>query len=205
MTIFIIFLTAAISIVCFYNRKIFGRLSLKPYDVVHNRQWYRVVTHGFVHADWMHLLVNMLVFWSFSRVVIGIFTMQFHAGMSTDPNIRFSVLYLGGLVVASIYDVFTHKDNPRYTSVGASGAVSAVVFASIFYAPLSKIYIMGLLPLPAIVFGVLYLAYEAYSARKGGGHINHHAHIFGAIFGFIFPVLTGGFSQFNFFLNGLGL
>ena len=122
-----------------------------------------------------------------------------------DPNIKFSLLYFGGIVFASIYDIRKYKDNPYYTSIGASGAVSAVVFTSIFYAPLSKIYLMGLLPLPAVVFGILYVGYEAYSARRGGGNVNHHAHIFGAIYGFIFPMLTGGMSQLRFFTDGLGL
>lgn len=205
MGTFIIFLTVAISVVCFYNRAVFDKLSLKPYYVVRRNQWHRVVTHGFVHADWTHLLVNMLVFWSFARVVMAMFSHQYHAGMSMDPNIKFSLLYFGGIVFASVYDVAKYRDNPYYTSVGASGAVSAVVFTSIFYAPLSKIYLMGLLPLPAFVFGILYIVYEAYSARRGGGNVNHHAHIFGAVYGFIFPVLTGGMSQFRFFTEGLGL
>ncbi len=205
MTLFIIFITAAISVVCFSNRAAFDRLSLKPYNVVRRGQWYRVVTHGFVHADWTHLLVNMLVFWSFARVVMATFAGQFHAGISMEPNLKFSLLYFGGLIFASIYDLSKRRDDPYYTSVGASGAVSAVVFTSIFYSPLSKIYLMGVLPMPAVVFGILYIGYEAYSARRGGGHVNHHAHIFGAMYGFIFPMLTGGGSQINFFLNGLGL
>lgn len=205
MSTFIIFLTVAISVVCFYNGRLFDRLSLKPYQAVHNHQWYRIITHGFVHGDWMHLIVNMLVFWSFSSVVLYVFRGQYYAGMAMDPNIKFSLLYFGGLVVASAYDIAKRKDNPYYTTIGASGAVSAVVFTSIFYAPLSKIYLMGIIPMPAILFGVLYIAFEAYSARRGGGNVNHHAHMFGAIYGFVFPVLTGGPSQMSFFLNGLGL
>lgn len=205
MIALIIFLTVAVSAVCFSNRRLFDMFSLKPYEVAHRNQWYRIVTHGFVHGDWVHLLVNMFVFWSFARVVLSFFTAQYKAGMTLTPNAKFALLYFGGLVIASAYDVVKRRDNPYFTSVGASGAVSAVVFTSIFYAPLSKIYLMAVLPMPAIVFGLAYLAFEAYAARRGGDHINHHAHIFGAIYGFIFPVLTGGMKQLDFFINGLGL
>lgn len=205
MTVLIIFLTAIVSVLCFYNRTLFDRLELKPYDVVHRSQWYRVLTHGFVHADWIHLLINMLVFWSFGDFVMRLFTSQHQAGASMDPNLKFVLLYFGGMVVASIYDLVKRRDNPYYASVGASGAVMAVVFCSIFYSPLSKIYIMGIIPMWAILFGVLYLGYEIYSSRRMGDNINHNAHIFGAVYGFVFPMLTSGFSEIKYFTGGLGL
>lgn len=202
MTTLIIFLTVIISVLCFNNPRLFDKLDLRPYDVVHRRQWYRIVTHGFVHADWMHLIVNMLVFWSFASYVLQLFAAQHQAGMSMDANLKFVLLYFGGMVAASIYDVVKRRDDPRYASVGASGAVSAVVFTSIFYSPLSKILLMGIIPLYAILFGVLYVGFEVYSARRGGDNVNHNAHLFGAAYGFIFPMLTGGFSEIKFFING---
>ena len=202
MTTLIIFLTIIISILCFNNRRLFDKLDLKPYYVVRRKQWYRIITHGFVHGDWMHLIVNMIVFWSFAKYVEHMFVVQHQAGMSTDPNLKFILLYFGGMIIAAIYDIVKYKDSPYYASVGASGAVSAIVFTSIFYAPMSKILLMGIIPLPAIIFGLLYLAFEIYSAKKGGDNINHNAHIIGAIYGFLFPMLTGGFSQIRFFFNG---
>ncbi|MCC8036344.1 MAG: rhomboid family intramembrane serine protease [Rikenellaceae bacterium] len=198
----LIIITAGVSILCFRDRRIFDRLALKPYIIVRSNQWDRMITHGFVHADWIHLLVNMLVFWSFGRFVIHIFEIQYAQGISVAARPRFLLLYFGGLIAASVYDVVTHRNNPYYTSIGASGAVSAVVFTSVFLSPMSRIYLMGAIPMPAIVFALLYIGYETYSARRGGGKINHHAHIFGAVYGFIFPMLTGGISQLNIFLDG---
>jgi membrane associated rhomboid family serine protease len=204
MIIFIVFVTAAVSLACFYNQRLFDSLSLRPFEVVKHGQWWRLITHGFVHGGWAHLLINMWGFWSFATAVLAVFTGQFHAGMAMEANLRFCILYFGGMVFASIYDVIKRHNDPNYASVGASGAVSAVVFTSIFYAPLSKIYMMGILPMPAVVFGVLYIVYEAYSARQQGDNVNHHAHIFGAIYGFLFPVVTGG-GDMSYFFRGLGL
>lgn len=202
MVVLIIFVTVAVSLLCFANQRIFNGLSLQPWLVAKKQQWYRIITHGFVHANWPHLLVNMLVFWSFGAAVMRWFSLQAQAG-GMDANLRFILLYFGGLIAASIYDIIKWRDNPRFVSVGASGAVSAVVFASIFVAPLSKIYIMGVLPLPGILFGVLYIAYESWSSRNTADHINHHAHLFGSLYGFIFPMLTG--TSFDIFLRGFGI
>ncbi len=201
MVLLIIIVTAGISVLCFRDRRLFDRLALKPYYIVHRRQWDRMVSHGFVHGDWTHLLVNMFVFWSFGEFVLRVFEYQAETGVSFGANARFILLYFGGIIAASVYDVIKYRNNPYYTSIGASGAVSAVVFTSVFISPLSKIYLMGILPMPGILFGLLYIAYETYSARKGQGRINHHAHIFGAVYGFLFPVLTAGVSQVEIFLN----
>lgn len=205
MVYLIIFLTAVVSAACFGNTRLRESLMLRPYVMTRRGQWYRLITHGFVHADWMHLIVNMLVFWSFGGYVVSLFKMQAQGGAAMDANLRFLLLYLGGLVAASLYDVIKRRDNPNFASIGASGAVSAVVFTSIFYNPLGKILLMGIIPLPAVLFGLLYIGYESYAARRTGDGINHHAHLFGALYGFIFPLLTQGFSQFDIFLRGLGL
>lgn len=201
VNIFII-ITVIVSLLCFRNRRLFDRLSLKPYLVWRLKQYDRLITHGFVHGDLTHLLVNVFVFWSFGTFVMHAFRTQYFEGLSVKPEIRFLLLYLGGIVAASLYDVIKKKDNPYYTSVGASGGVSAIVFTSVFLSPMSKIYLMAVIPMPAILFAVMYIAYESWSAKQGKGRINHHAHIFGAIYGFVFPILTGGFSQINILLDG---
>ena len=179
----LIIITAVISIVCFSNYQLFERLSLKPYRVVQHQEWWRIITHGFVHADWIHLLVNMFTFWSFGGYIESAF------GYLGFGKWAFLTLYFGGMIAASISDVIRYRNAEWYTSIGASGAVSAVLFAAIFLNPWDKILLFAVIPIPGILFGVLYLAYCQYMARQGGDNINHNAHFYGAVFGFIFPIL----------------
>lgn len=177
----IIIITIIVSMLCFRNRDLFYRLSLNPYNITRRNQWERVLTHAFVHADYMHLFINMLVLWSFGR------QMEMVAGMLGGArNYWFMALYIGGIVVSSIPDIIKYKDNPYYNSIGASGAVSAVVFSSIFITPWKSILLFGVIPIPSIIFGALYIWYENYSSRHSNDNINHNAHIWGAIYGFIF-------------------
>lgn len=179
----LIIVTAAVSIVCFNKYQLFERLSLKPYRVVQHQEWWRIITHGFVHADWIHLLVNMFTFWSFGGYIETAFE---YLGFG---KWAFLTLYFGGMVAASISDIIRYRNAEWYTSIGASGAVSAVLFAAIFLNPWDKILLFAIIPIPGILFGVLYLAYCQYMARQGGDNINHNAHFYGAVFGFVFPIL----------------
>ena len=176
--------TIGVSLLCFNNRGVFYRLSLNPYSIVKKHQWDRVITHGFVHADYMHLLINMLVMWSFGRYMESFFSV-FRPDLTA---VLFSALYFGGMIAACIPDIIKYRNNPYYNSIGASGAVSALVFASIFINPWGKLLIMGVIPMPSIIFGACYLWYESYMGRRGGDNINPGAHIWGAIYGFIFPI-----------------
>lgn len=183
ITYLIIGLTAVTSFLCFQDQQKMVRLAMIPYRVRRNREWYRLLSHGFVHADMMHLLVNMFTFWSFGQYMESMFK---YAGLG---EWSFLALYFGGMIVASLYDVFKRGDDPYYLSIGASGAVSAVLFSSIFFNPWGLIYFFAFLPVPGIVFGVLYLVYCQYMARRAGDHINHNAHFYGAVYGFLFPLL----------------
>lgn len=194
----IIAVTVAVSFVCFGNAALFDKLSLKPYRVVRAGEWYRVITHGFVHADWMHLFVNMFTFWSFGQYIEQAFRY-----MGFGPW-AFIVLYMGGMVIASAGDVVRYRNAPWYTSIGASGAVSAVLFSAIFLNPWDKILLFAAIPVPGILFGVLYLAYCQYMARRGGDNINHNAHFYGAVYGFVFPVFLEP-HLFRVFLSHFGL
>lgn len=178
----IIAITGVVSIICFSNNQLFDKLSLKPYRVVHAREWYRVITHGFVHADWMHLFVNMFTFWSFGQYIESAFQ---YLGFG---KYAFLLLYFGGVVVASVNDLIRYRNATWYTSIGASGAVSAVLFTAIFLSPWDKILLFAVIPIPGILFGVLYLAYCQYMARRSGDNINHNAHFYGAVYGFLFPI-----------------
>ncbi len=189
-TIFIVLVTALISYGAFQRYDVFEKLLLSPYRTFHGQQWYRLITHGFVHADWVHLIINMLVLFSFGRSVENIFSQLEGYGVVGNGKIMFLVLYVSGLVVASLSSLFKHKDTPQYRSVGASGAVAAVVFTHIFFQPWSKLYFWAVLPIPGIVFGLLYLGYAHYMSRKPGhDNINHDAHFYGAVYGLIFPLL----------------
>ena len=189
MTYILIFITCVVSVACFRDRRLFDRLALIPYRVAHDRQWYRVLTHGFVHGDTMHLVINMFVLLSFGLSVERLFRGYAQAGTISNVYLAFGLLYFGGMVAASLYDLVKRRDDPRYVSIGASGAVSAVVFASVFFSPWSKIYLFGVLPIPGIIFALLYVLYSQYMGRRQGDNINHFAHLCGGLFGFVFPVL----------------
>lgn len=184
ITIWIIIATAAFSIFAFERRDIFERFLLSPYMVIQRKEWYRVITHGFLHSDWLHLIINMLVLYSFGRYIEGTFQ-----AFTSNWVFHFLALYFGGMIVASVPSLAKYRNQYGYRSVGASGAVSAVLFAFIFFAPWEKILFMAVIPVPSIIFGVLYLAYSSYMGRKGGGNIDHDAHIWGAVFGFLYPLV----------------
>ncbi len=196
-TYLLIGLTALVSWFCFSNQTLFLKLALVPYRVAQNKEWYRVVTHGFVHADMMHLFVNLFTFWSFGTYIEQTFGMLgYGAG-------AFAGLYFGGMVVASISDLVKRRRDPYYLSIGASGAVSAVLFSYILFKPLGMIYFFAVLPVPAVLFGVLYLVYCQYMGKRGGDNINHNAHFYGAIYGFLYPLLLDP-SLIRAFIHGFG-
>jgi membrane associated rhomboid family serine protease len=204
MTIIIIVATALVSILAFSNGDLMNKLLLSPYQVVRNKQWHRIITHAFVHADYIHLLVNMVVLLSFGLAVEGLFKQLKTEGIIGNPTIHFLTLYFGGAVISCLTTLKKHKDNFYYQGVGASGAVSAIVFTSIFFRPLNKLYIMGVLPVPAILFGIGYILYSNYMSRKSGDNINHDAHFVGAVFGFVYPLLIDP-RLIKVFLNQLSL
>lgn len=189
ITILIVITTAIISVISFQRSDLFSKLDFEPYLIQRKKQYFRFISHTFVHADWIHLIVNMLVFFSFGNYVEReLANIQDHASLLSG-NVVFLLLYFGGAIIASIPTFLKHKNNPDYVSVGASGAVSAILFTSIFLNPLDKVYFYGVLPVPGIVFGGLYLIYSSYMARKGNDNINHDAHFWGAVFGFVFPII----------------
>lgn len=204
MTFIIILITAVVSFLAFSNAALMEKLLLSPYRIVSNKQWYRIITHALVHADFMHLLINMIVLFSFGMAVESLFKELQLQGVISSASFHFGLLYIGGAVISCLTTLRKHRNNYNYSAVGASGAVSAVVFASIFFRPLNKLYLMGILPIPAIIFGVAYLIYSQYMSKKSIGNINHDAHFVGAVFGFIYPLLIDP-SLIKVFLNQLGL
>jgi membrane associated rhomboid family serine protease len=204
MTYLIILITVLVSVAAFNNGHLFDQLLLNPYRVLKKNQWYRLLSHAFVHANFLHLLVNMVVLFSFGRYVESIFYQLKAAGTISFVQPHFLILYLGAAIVATSTTIVKLRDEPYYKSVGASGAVSAIVFFSIFFNPLEKLYLMAVIPIPGIVFAIAYLLYTTYMARKGAGNINHDAHLIGALFGFVYPILINP-KLFLFFLKQLGI
>lgn len=185
ITIIIILVTAAISVIALNNEDIFSKLKFNAYDVKHSNHWYRFFTYGFVHAGYLHLFINMLVFYSFGKIVEVYFQLYF----PEKGSYYYILLYTGGLLLSVIPAFGKHKNDVFYNSVGASGAVAAVLFSSIILYPTGKIFFF-LIPvgIPSPLFGVLYLAYEAYMSKRGGDNIGHDAHFWGALFGLIFTI-----------------
>jgi len=188
MTLIIVIITSIISILSFYSDNLMSRLTFNPYQVYHRKEFWRLLTHGFLHADWVHLIINMIVLYSFGKNVEAWFNQLRIEDYINSPVLTYLLLYLGGVIVSTLPTLFKQRNNYMYNSVGASGAVSAIVFTSIFFSPLDKIYFFGAIPIPGIIFAILYLGYSSYMSRRGKDNINHDAHFAGAIFGFIFPV-----------------
>lgn len=190
MTVFLVVATSIISVMAFYNQQLFELFEFNPYKVVHRKQYWRLITHAFIHADWMHLIFNMIVLFSFGKgleyylsILKGMINLQF-------PVVAYYMaMYFSAIVVASLTTLKKYKDAIFYNSVGASGAVSTIVFACIFFNPWQKLLFLGILPIPGIIFGVLYLIYTQYMSKRNHDNINHDAHLLGALYGFTFPIL----------------
>lgn len=199
ITISIIIITSLISIAAFNNKDIMYKLALNPYSMIRRKQWYRAVTCSFVHADFSHLLVNMFVLWSFGSNVEASFSYFAVEGLIVTPMLSFFILYFGGVLFSSIPDIMGNKkNNPMYNSIGASGGVSAILFASILLSPLSMLSLFLFIPIPKIVFGVGYLAYSHYMDKRSRGNVNHKAHIYGAMFGVFYMILLNYKFAINF-------
>ncbi len=202
MTYMIIVFTALISITAFNNHEWFGKLQFSPYQVYHRKEVYRLLTHGFIHANWTHLIVNMLVLFFFGPVVEHYMQQILGPGLQPWYRMIYLLFYFAGIVVASLPSLFRYRDNVWYNAVGASGAVSAVIFFYIFFNPWKNIYFYGLLPVPGIIMGVLYLIYSHYMSRRGTDNVAHEAHLVGALFGFVFPLFID-FHLIRYFLDQL--
>ena len=202
MTYILIAFTALISITAFRNQEWFSKLQFNAYQVYHRKEVHRLLTHGFLHANWTHLLVNMLVLYFFGPIVEQLMKHYLSDAMQAWSMLIYLFFYCAAIIVATLLSLYKNKDNVWYNSVGASGAVSAVIFFYIFFNPWEKIYFYGILPVPGIVMGVLYLIYGHYMSRRGTDNVNHDAHIVGALFGFVFPLFIN-YHLISVFVNKL--
>lgn len=192
VTLVILAITCIVSFAAFSNRALLDRLLLWPPAIERRHQYDRLLTSGFVHADFGHLLFNMFTFFSFGAYIERLFTPRIGA-------IGFAAFYAAGIVVSALPSYLRHRNDMEYRSLGASGAVSAVLFAFILIKPWSMIFVFAF-PVPAIVFALVYLGYTIYMDRRQADRINHSAHLWGAVYGVLFtaalePAVIGHFFE----------
>jgi membrane associated rhomboid family serine protease len=176
----ILVVTIVVSVIGLAAPRIIERSLLRPYLVARESGYAGLLTSGFVHANVGHLLFNLITFWSFG------FGLERAIG-----SVRLVALYFSALLISGLGTVYKHRDDPQYASLGASGAILGVLFASIVYFPRQSLFILPLpIPIPAPLFAVGYLAFSWYSSRSNRGQVNHDAHIFGALTGLAFVLVT---------------
>ena len=186
LTLLIVLLTVLISYQGFSNIKFQENSMYVPYEVKYNKAYYRMLSHIFIHADWTHLSFNMI-----SLYFLGSFLeTQWSFEFGLMGNYYFILLYFGGALIATIWPYYRNSENPGYRSLGASGAVSSVVFATMLWYPQLELYLMFItIPIKAYILGPLYLDVEYYSMKRGGTGVAHDAHLGGALFGILFVLL----------------
>lgn len=181
-TFLLIAITCAVSLAAMNNPKMLDALILWPPAVHRKQEWYRLVSYGLIHSDFMHLLFNMLTLYFFGQAMEGFYTARLGVA-------GFGIFYVAALVASILPSYHKNRENPRYYSLGASGAVSAVLFASILFDPWAMLGVFFIVPVPAIVFAGLYVWYSVWSERRGSDRINHSAHLWGAAFGVVFTLV----------------
>ena len=190
ITLYITIITVAISVAAMYNEPLMEKLIFHPYTVHQQNEWYRFFTSGLIHADFMHLAFNMLSFYMFGDYVEQYFAMIFGTAGST----YYIILYITSLLICLVPTYLNHYKQYNYQSLGASGAVSAIVFVGIFLQPTMQIGFFIIPPIiPGFIFGPIYLGLTAYLSKKGQGGINHSAHLWGSIYGVVFLIVTAYF------------
>ncbi len=189
ITLIIIVITCIVSFAAFNSDKLKDDMLFWPTEIQNRNQYYRYISYGLIHSDFIHLGFNMLALYSFGDYIEkGLFSSPELFGQ--NGRLFFLVLYISAVIISPIPDYFMNKNNPAYRALGASGAVSAVVFAGIMLQPKIGISIYFLPAVPGYIFGVLFLALSAYLGRKGNSNIGHGAHFTGAVYGLLFTIIT---------------
>ena len=183
VTISILVVTVLISIQGFNNPDVIYKLRHWPTAEKNQKEYYRFLSSGFVHGSWIHLIINMFVFYQFGQEVEEKFISEL------DPmlgSLLFLVVYLLIIVLADIPSFMKHKDNPHYASIGASGAVSGIMMMYVIFYPWKMLLLYAVLPIPGVIAGIAYIIYSSWADKQQKGRIDHSAHLYGAILGIIF-------------------
>ena len=186
VTLILIIITVGISLYAWKDESLMHKWIFQPYAVQRDNSWYRFLTSGFLHADMMHLFFNMFTLFFFGQAVEQTFMVIFGAQTGI---LLYLMLYLGGIIISDIPTYFKHRNDTPYRALGASGGVASVVFSSILFYPTNDICLYGLLCIPGFILGVLYVLYSYYSGKRMGDNINHDAHLYGAVYGFVLSLV----------------
>ena len=195
ITYIIIGITTLISLYAFQAPRLLSLLMMNPYAIHQKQQYYRFISSGFIHKDHIHLLWNMFSFYFFGTAI----EREFYGLFGPSGAVYFVVLYILAIIVSDLPTYFKHREDPRYNSLGASGGVSAIIFAYIIFEPLADICIYFALCMPGFILGTLYIIFSWYQGRKSNDNINHDAHLYGALFGLIFCITVAPSSIGHFF------
>lgn len=195
LTLILIIITVAMSYYGWNNPSIQSKWMFNPYSVYHGKQYYRLLSSGFVHSNTMHLVFNMIALYFFGGVIERIYGKVF----GPMGILFYLITYLAGIIVSNLRTLFKHKNSSYYNSLGASGGVASVLFASILYKPTVGICLYFVICIPAFILGAIYLIYSFYSGKKMEDNINHDAHLFGSLFGIVFTVLLRPMVLIDFF------
>ncbi len=186
LTFIIIILTVAVSWFAWRDASLLNRLILSPTRITVHREYYRLLTSGFIHADWNHLIFNMLTLFFFGEFVeqklVGLFG-------PVAGQVYYALFYLLGIIVSDIPSYLKNRNNYGYAALGASGGVSSLLFGYVLIEPLNDICLYYVLCIPAFIFGLLYLGYSYIMAKRGMDNIGHDAHFYGSVFGLIFMAI----------------
>ncbi|MBK7525742.1 MAG: rhomboid family intramembrane serine protease [Saprospiraceae bacterium] len=186
ITLLIIIFTCLVSLAAFNNQDFFNKLKQHPVSEYRHKEYYRMLTSGFLHGDYLHLFLNMFVLYEFGKYVESFVVSQFDNLMI--GRVMFIVIYLFIIVAADIPTFLKHKTNPYFASIGASGAVAGILFMYIMLNPWAMLGLFAIIPVPAILFGGLYLWYSSWASKNSHDLVDHDAHFFGAVTGMIILV-----------------
>jgi membrane associated rhomboid family serine protease len=190
LLILLIVSIVVVSLIAFVRPDVKHALLLKPYNTYRGHELHGLITSAFIHADFWHLAINMYVLWGFGGLVDQRFALINLRFLQSVPSIHTILLFFIGVVGANLITTQLNHGDKGYASLGASGGVSAVVFARIALRPLQSIYLFGALPIPGIILGIGYLIYSYIASKRKGDNINHIAHFAGAVLGFAYPFLA---------------
>lgn len=185
ITLILLIMTGWISYQAFSNPEMRAKLIFHPATIKSSGEYYRFLTHGFIHGDWGHLFINMFVLYQFGGFAEArVFPALFGEGLD---KFIYLIFYLGAIILSSVPTYFRHQNNYGYAALGASGATSALVFIYILFDPW-QMFVFP--PLPAIIVGIGFLVYSSYMDKRGSDNIGHNAHLWGAIFGLFFTLIS---------------